>query len=565
MAPLSKMVARGSSLPRLLASFYLLMSLTIGLSARTIPAVASPVTNELTLRAFMELVLERNDSVQSRLLEFEINRKKHQAEQGIFEPELVLGYDHVQNKRQNTAEQIRSLGVPIFEERNHIYNGGLESLLPTGARLHLGYTLRALHNNLETDPPLGTIVTNGAAGDYQTFVGLSLTQPLLKNAWSSATLVNIRLAALASEIAYQEYRRQLMIILTTAEAGYWNLYLAQEQVRFFEESVALAEGLVKDVRTRVATGKGADLETLQAEAGLALRRSKLAEARQKRQETAAQLNTLLLLPADASDLELQCTDHPNPTGPLPEFYESVQRALARNPDYLSQQKKLAQNNIQLAYFRNQRLPQLDLKASYGLNGLDDSPQASWDQAASAEYPSYAVGVELRIPLVGGTKAKRESEAARLKKQQVLVEMKAVEVQIINAVKTAIHKVRNARDSVANYRKVVGYTEDQLKTQLTRLDVGKIESRKVLEADADLFEARNAVAEALVQDQRARLELALVEGSVLKLNQLDWSQTELESRTATLFRRSRDSDEQFRLILKELKTKYRPESQAQPQN
>lgn len=511
----------------------------------------------------MQKVLERNDSVQSRLLEFEINRKKHRAEKAIFEPEMVLGYDYVENRRQNTAEQQRSLGVPIFEERNKIYTGGLETLLPTGARLHLGYTLRDLQNNLQTDPPLGTIVTNGVAGNYQTFVGLSVTQPLLKNAWKPATLVNIRLAALASEVAFQEYRRQLMIILTTAEAGYWNLYLAQEQVRFFEESVALAEGVVRDARAKVEAGRGTQLDTLQAEAGLALRRSKLTDAQQKQHEIAAQLRTLLMMPADASQLEFYCADRPNPNGPIPEFQESIERALARNPDYISQQKKLAQNKIQLAYFKNQRMPQLDLKASYGLNGLDNSPQTSWNQAASADFPSYAVGVELRIPLEGGNKAKNELDAARLKKQQVLIEMKGVETQIINAIKTAIYKVRNSRLSVDNYRAVVGFAEDQLKTQLARLAVGKVESRKVLEADADLFEAKNAVVEAQVQDQRARLELLLVEGAVLEANHLDWSQSELQRKTATVFRRVCDSDEQVRQILKELKLNHKPSPPAQP--
>jgi hypothetical protein len=47
-------------------------------------------------------------------------------------------------------------------------------------------TLWDLRNNLQ-DPPFGGIVTNSAQGEYQTFAGLSLSQPLLKNAWYPAT------------------------------------------------------------------------------------------------------------------------------------------------------------------------------------------------------------------------------------------------------------------------------------------------------------------------------------------------------------------------------------------
>ena len=274
--------------------------LAAALIAMSHPAQGSGPEAELSLKQFLQLVLERNESIQIRLLEFAISEKHRAAEQGIFEPELVLGYDRVENDRQNTAEQRRSTGVAVFSEKNNLYNGGIESLVPTGARIRLGYALRDLRNNLQglgSTPPLGSITTNvaGTGREYQTFIGISVTQPLLKNAWYPSTLANIRLAALGSDIAFQDYRRQMMVIISTAEAVYWNLFLAQEQTRFFEESVALADGLVRDNRARLEAGRGSELEVTQAEAGLALRRSKLTESRQKQRETLGQLRALISL------------------------------------------------------------------------------------------------------------------------------------------------------------------------------------------------------------------------------------------------------------------------------
>jgi outer membrane protein TolC len=532
-------------------------------------AERKPVASELALRDFITLVLERNESIHLRMLEFEINRKRHKAEWGTFEPEFVASYDRIENERQNTAEQRRSSGVEIFTEKNNIYNGGLEALVPTGARIRLGYTLRDLRNNLQdpiiTTPTPGTIVTNAVRGltgrpEYQTFVGLSATQPLLKNAWNTANFASLRIAALASDIAYQDYRRQMMMILSTAEAAYWNLFLAQEQVRFFEDSVALAEGLVRDFRARLQAGRASDLDVLQAEAGLALRKSKLAEAQQRYRETGAQLRTLISLPADATGFELRATDQPNPGVDIPAFDQAALRALSLNPDYLTEQKKLAQENVRLAYAKNQRLPQLDLKASYGLNGLGDSPGESWEETESANFPSFSVGVELRIPIIGGIRAKNQRDAARLKKEQALLQVKEVETQVLNAIQTALLKVQNARDTVANYRDVVRYDEDLLKTQIARLEVGTVEGRKVLEAEAELFEAKNAVAEALVQHERARLELVLVQGSLLEARNLEWSQKELQERTGEAFRRAGGTEERFNDVLNELKSRYNPPGQ-----
>ena len=520
---------------------------------------ANPLPEELTLRDFIERVLQRNKTIQLRLMEFEINQRRYKGEQGVFEPDLVLGYDRIENERENTTEQRRSTGVARFTERNNVYNGGLEALIPSGARVRLGYTLRDLKNNLQDtgDPPLGSIVTNSirGRGEYQTFVGISVTQPLLKNGWASATLANVRLASLASDLAYQEYRRQLMVILSTSEASYWNLYLAQEQVRFFEESIGMAEELVRDNRTRVAAGKSAELEVTQSVAGLALRKSKLAEARQKHREAIAQLQNLVSLSTDSTGVGFRATDRPDLLSTVPSFEESAQSALESNPDYLSQKKKMAQDHIRLAYSKNQRLPQLDLKASYGLNGLGDSPSVSWSQAQSGEFPSFSLGLELRVPLSGGRKSHNEFVAAKIRTMQALVEIKETENQILNAIKTAISKIQNTRSQVDSYGEVVRFNEDLLKTQKVRLEVGKVESRKVLEVEADLFEAKNSVVESLVQYERARLEMMLVIGTLLQERRLDRTQKELQKEMAYCFRSLGGSEQRLQNYLRDMKDRY----------
>src|SRR5262249_15020537 len=74
-------------------------------------------TNLIALRDFLQLVIERNEGLHARVLEYEISQKRFHAEKGVFEPELVLSYDRVENDRENTAEQRRSSGVAIFHEK----------------------------------------------------------------------------------------------------------------------------------------------------------------------------------------------------------------------------------------------------------------------------------------------------------------------------------------------------------------------------------------------------------------------------------------------------------------
>jgi outer membrane protein TolC len=510
-------------------------------------------TNFLHLKDFLQLVLKRNESIQLRVLELEITKKRFQSERGIFEPELVLSASRDDNMRENTAEQRRSLGLATFEEQNNVYNAGLEALIPSGAKVRLGYNLRDLNNNLQ-DPrfPGGTISTNRPGIDeYQTFAGISLTQPLLKNFGYAYTLAGIRLAALASDIAYQDYRKELMGSVAAAEAAYWNLFMAQEQVRFFRDSVTLAESIVRDNRVRAETGKGSDLEVLEAEAGLALRKTKLAEAEQKHQEAATRVMTLYSETAILANPTVEAVDRPKIGETVPDFLRSAEAAFDLNPDYHVQKKKIQQEDVRLAYAKNQRLPQLDIRASYGLNGLGETPSASHEDIERRSFPSMSVGLELHVPLGGGIKARNDLAAAKLRKQQSLLSLKQIETQIINGVQAAVQKIRSARDAIEGNEKVVAFNQNLLNTQLERLQVGRVESRKVLEVEAALFESRNAVLESLVQYERAHLELELVQGATLASRDLDFSQPELQDRTATLLKERRRSAAEFDELMQAL--------------
>jgi outer membrane protein len=542
----------------------LLLLLLAGLDSR---ADAQVTTNSLRLNQFIQMVLERNESIQLRLLEVEISKRRLSGEMGAFEPDLVIAASREENKRENTAEQERSLRLKIFEEENNIYRTGIEGLVPSGAKIRLGYTMRDLNNNLQ-DPRIasGTITTNGPRIDeYQTFAGVNFTQPLLKGFGTVNTYANIRLAALASDVAFQEYRRQLMETIATAEAAYWNLFMMQEQVKFFRESIAVAQSIVQDNRVRADAGRGSELEVLEAEAGLALRQTKLAEAEQKRKEAEMHVMTLTSDSAFAPHPVMVAVDQPDLDATMPEFLRSAEAAFDLNPDYQAQLKKIKQEDVRLAYAKNQRLPQLDLSASYGLNGLGSSPARSHDDLERQSYPSWSVGLELHVLLAGNIKARNEMAASKLRKEQALLSLKQVETQIINAIQAAVQKIHSTRGSVENNQKVVAFHQSLLKTQLDRLEVGKVESRKVLEVEAALFESRNAVLDAMVQYERAQLELQLVQGAILKARELEFSKDDLTDRTTTFLqrRKSTKSDLPKDTVIPSAKKTSPPATNSQP--
>jgi outer membrane protein TolC len=354
-----------------------------------------------------------------------------------------------------------------------------------------------------------------------------------------------------------------MVLISTAEATYWNLYMAQEQMLFFKESVALADSIRTDNQTRLGAGRGSELEVMEAEAGLALRKSKQSDARQKFFEAVNKLTSLYGDTGENSNRLVVAIDSPLVSEVPLSYFDSFTAATELNPDYLGQIKKIASEKIRVAYAKNQRLPELDLKASYGLNGLGATPNDSHNDMERRDFPSWSVGVELHIPLAGGIKTRNELDAAKLRQKQALVGLKEIETQIGSAIDIAMRKVRAAQESVRSYQTVVNYNQNLLASQKARLDVGKVESRKVLEVDADLFEAKNALLDAQVQFRRSLLELELIEGTLLKTRNIDLTQPELESKTALLVRKGQITDEQYADFIRQLQWQFQQKSSLDP--
>lgn len=494
------------------------------------------VVVDLALNQYLKLVLENNETLLAQMLETEAVRHKARAEFGIFEPDLALSATREDTRRQNNSLQHSETGVPTYLEANRTYDTAIEVLVPTGAKIHLGSTMQDLHNNI----PFSTSFTNFFGTNlfpyqYQTFVGFTATQPLLKNAWNPATMANIRIAALDSDIAFQQYRRQLMLTVSQAEAAYWNLYFAQEQLRFFQESVAVAESILSDSRQRVDAGRSSELEVLEAQSGLAVRRTKQNVAVQNYYDAAGKLAGLFAAGPRKHGRRYRAVDAPQQSGPGFSYEESLRSSLNENPDYLIQSQRVDQERLRLGYARNQILPELNVKGSYGYNGLGLTPNESYDNLTAQNYPSWSVGLELRLPLGGNIKGRNNLNAARLTLQEALVNFNSVQNQIATAVDVAIQKTRSWQESLQSYETVISFNQNLLKTQIARLDVGKIEPRKVLEVEADLFDARQSFAEALVQYRRSSLELELATGSILKSRKLDLTRNELRDRTMARLR------------------------------
>ena len=322
------------------------------------------------------------------------------------------------------------------------------------------------------------------------------------------------------DVSLQEFRRQMMELIGRAEGAYWALVATQDQLRMQRESVSVAEKVLRDNRERVEAGKMSELEVYQAEAGLAMRRSQLSEARQRLTAASDQLRTFLSESTSEESGLITAVDRPQPQGGQGDLASSMEAALENHPDFLLQKMRLAQQDIRLEYARNQRWPQLDLIASFGANGLGGTVDQSFADIGRRDFESWSVALELKIPIGGRKKERSELAAARLRKLQALLDLKSIETEITNAVHALQEAVRASLERVETYKLVANFTQRLLDSELERLAAGKSDSRKVLGIEEELVEAKNAELRSLVEHRSALLNLEMAEGTVLRSRGLE---------------------------------------------
>ncbi len=156
--------------------------------------------------------------------------------------------------------------------------------------------------------------------------------------------------------------------------AYWDYVYATQAVEVAQQSVRLAEQLVKDNQTRVEVGTMAPIDVVQAQSQAATARQTLATAQQTMQTAELVLKRLIVDGTQDPNwsAQLDPVDRPEFRPEAIDIEGAVRRALAERTDYEIARKNLQSNDVTLKYLVDQLKPQADVTATYGLVGLGGS-------------------------------------------------------------------------------------------------------------------------------------------------------------------------------------------------
>ncbi len=467
----------------------------------------------ITLQECFDLALKYNLDLQIERINPGLKLMDLEIARAGYDPAFIASSVHGNSLGGGGIDPKTLLPTPGSKLESDTFTSGITGLAPLG----LGYTLSG--NAGETYGTIGGSPTDQTRGS----VGLSLTQPLLKNFLIDPTRYNILVAKNRVKYSDLHLRQQIMSILNAVEQAYYELIFDFENVKVQEKGLQLAERLFAENKKRVEIGTLARLDEKQAESQVAARQTDLITA-------IATLNTQenvlkTLITARYRLLHDTRLEPSEPLIALPttlDLQESWGKGLNQRPDLLESRLDLEKTGIDVKYYKNQRLPELDLTGTYAHNangsGIREFSDA-FNDIRTGDKPSYSFGAIVTIPL-DNLAARSRYRQGKLAADQALLTLEKLEETILSQIDNDVSQVRTTFNSVDSSRQARIYAEEALEAEQKKLENGASTSFVVLQLQRDLTTARSAEIRALADYNKALAALALDEGSTLERHKMN---------------------------------------------
>lgn len=446
-----------------LRSFFSALVLTLGSSISV--AAADPTTpnsEPLTLAQAIELALAQNFSIKVEGYDAAIAAAGVTEALGKFDPVLSGSYTTSANRNPLLTFDPTSGLRNTTRDETDAYDVGASGLLPWGLTYRLGAS---------TTNARGTF--NGYADNFESFAGVSGTQPLLRDFGFGPTLASIRIARTNRAIGDWQFRQSVIDTITRTIFSYHDLNFAYAALRTATRSRDLAAGLLAENEKRYAVGSMSEYDVTAARARVASREEGVLNAERGVRNAENFLKQLISDDRTTGLLDRRLAIEPLGTPPIVVVDPAADFhvALENRPDYQQAKLSLHRSDINARLQRNQLLPRVDLVGSYGYNGLDTDRAASRRQVQDKDYRSYSWGVVVSVPLTFTTERGRY-RAAKLSQRQAETQLQQVEQAIVVQVGNAAGQIETAQKRIKADREARELAQATLDAEVKRLRVGQ---------------------------------------------------------------------------------------------
>ena len=400
---------------------------------------------------------------------------------------------------------------------------------------------------------------------YKTNLTFSYTQPLMRNREIDEPRRQIEIAKKNLSLTDAQFRTNVIETITHVRNSYWDLVYALRNLQIQQDALRAAEEQLSLTRRLVGRGYVAPIDVTQVEAQVSNFREGLYMALEGLAKSDSALKNLividikdplwnvLIIPSDPVDVKAP-TIHPE---------QALNDALTQRPELQQSDVAQAINELNQRFYSDQKRPQIDLVASYSLDGLAGrvNPLSSQDpiEFASTDltnrvnllsamaglpplpppantasvppfligsygqslsnlflnrFPTVRFGVQVELPIWNRT-AEAQLTLSREEGAQLKTRRQQLDQLIKVDVRTALQSVRTAEARLRAAAEARGASEQQYESEVRLYNGGHSTTYLVLDRQVALKNARGVELKGQMDLNKAISEFDRATGRTVK--------------------------------------------------
>ena len=460
--------------------------------------VAGPA-EKISLPDLLQLTVRQSPSLASATIDVEIAAA--QVEESLYLDDWTI---------QGQAQASYSPGS--FLGQGFSKNASLQATLSRG--LSTGGTV-SFHGETDWSHTKSPFFEDVQSTDL---VYLGLTQPLMRGRGRKVARALQVENALLQDAAELTRRQQAINVVESVVTGYWDLVAAQRTLEIAQGSLDLARERLRVTQIGVNGGKVADSELLAVEEAIATRQSDVVNAEVAVLQQSLNLRRTIGLEIGPGHIALDGGADLTVPARTFDLNDLLAQAEHASPQLASLAKQDANATIQIEVTENGLLPQLDVAAQIGPDGVRSSDGApTYGPAAKAFVTGpgvYATGQLTFSQSIGRHQVYGTEKVQRGQREKIRVNATDLKLQIAQSMAQAVALVRSADERVQLAHQAVALAQKNILVEQSRFELGKSTNFDVLLRQDDLRQAQLREAQAQVDWHKAQAVIAALTGTLL---------------------------------------------------
>jgi outer membrane protein TolC len=491
-------------------------------------AAAAPQTRRLNADEAVRLALENNLGIRVARIDPQIEDLNILNAKTGWTPNFSTTLSSNNNNAPNQNFLAGAQGTKTTSDQV-LSNIGLTQTLPWGGNYQVGWDSSRYNSNssFSTFSP-----------QLRSSLALNYTQPLLRNGKIDNTRQQVAITSKNREISDVSLRQTIAVTTRTVRNAFWDLAYAIASLSVQRQSLDLANESLRDTRARVEIGTTPPIDIVEAEAEVARRQEAVIVAEGQIGDAEDTLRTLVFDPnaPDFWTIKIEPSDLPAFAPVTVDVDGAVRNALSHRTDLEQSRKSIEAEDINIRFYRNQTLPDVNASLNYGLQGLGGTQlvrglgpfgPGTGDVTGSSQrgfgtvlgdlfqnsYPNWTAQLNISYP-IGTSTSEANLARVQLEKTQAQTRLRNQELQITTQVRVAAREVQTNQQRVESSRSARQLAERRLEAEQRKFEAGTSTSFLVFQAQRDLSQARNVELQNVLNFHRSIVDLETVQEAPL---------------------------------------------------